>query len=102
MSKRQKKISYKIINNLENIRDKTADVILDNTVKEITELYVKSARTIPVRTNIRNKTSLNKKIKFKNIWHTKDCKNLKRKLNQIRKMVDKSPDRENPKLDIIL
>ena len=82
-----------LINKLENIKDKTADTILDNTVKEITELYVKSARTLPTRTNIRNKKPLNKKIKSRNIWHNKDCKNLKRKLNQIRKMVDKNPEK---------
>ena len=82
-----------LINKLETINiaeDQTNT--LENIIQEISNIYTLSAKKLCHGGRDRNKLS-RKPSKAKNTWYTQDCKALKRKLNQIRKLLDQNPNK---------
>ena len=76
-----------MITKLENIKIQKDKIGLNNIVKNISDTYINSAKQIYNE----NKKKAPKNRKKQKVWYTYDCKTLKRKLNQIRKSVDKNP-----------
>ena len=67
---------------------------LDEIIQEITDMNVISAGNTPNEYNKSNKMQHKKK----KIWYSNDCKTLKRRLNQIRKSLDRNPEKQSTRI----
>ena len=78
----------RMITALDTVKKDNNTLELNNIVQEITDIYTRSGKLDGLKNIKQNKTKRNK-----NIWYDKDCRILKRKLNQIRKIVERNPEK---------
>ena len=93
-TKMNKKYTESMIQRLKHITTKNESASLNNIIGEISDLYVTSADTFS-HNHVKIDKVKCKQNKSKKAWFTKDCRTLKRKLNQMRKILDRNPDKEN-------
>ena len=60
-------------------------------------MYIKSAEN-STKENINLKNMQRKQRRVKKAWYSNDCKILKRKLNQIRKILDRNPEKKETRM----
>ena len=87
--KMNKKFTESLIQQLQNVDTQIDSSELDNIIKKINVQYLSSANTshLKYKTNFKNK-------KGTKTWYTKDSKTLKRKLNQVRKLLERNPNKQ--------
>ena len=92
--KMNKKFTESLIQQLQNVNTHNDSIELDNIIQKINAQYLSSANTSHLmhKTNCNNKKGT-KRTKQKT-WYTKDSKTLKRKLNQVRKMLERNPNKQ--------
>ena len=83
-----------LINKLENIKDKGDIPDLNKIVNDVKDMYLGSAGS---NENIRVDKTRTKR-NTKKSWYSPECNVLKRKLNQIRKNMDRNPNKKETRI----